>query len=130
VLEVLAQALQRLQLRVTSASFCCASAMSIFSPRWAMMRSASSLACTHRGLVDVLRAHGGVGQHGDHLGCTSRMPPEIAKSSFSPPGRVTTTLPGLRRVISGACLGAMPSSPSSPVATTSSASPWKISARR
>jgi hypothetical protein len=30
-------------------------------------------------------------------------------------------------VISGACFGAMPSSPSSPVATTRVASPWKIS---
>ena len=37
-------------------------------------------------------------------GCTSRMPPETAKSSCSPLGRVTTTLPGFSRVISGACL--------------------------
>jgi hypothetical protein len=48
----------------------------------------------------------------------------MAKSSSSP--AVTTTLPGLRRVISGAWRGAMPSSPSSPVATTRVASPWKI----
>src|SRR5690606_32062180 len=62
-----------------------------------------------------------------NCGCTSRMPPEIAKSSVSPPGCVTTTLPGLSRVISGAWRGAMPSSPISPVATIISASPWKIS---
>src|ERR1700761_7616640 len=36
--------------------------------------------------------------------------------------------PGFRRVISGAWRGVMPSSPSSPVATTITASPWKISA--
>src|SRR4249919_3155984 len=113
---------------LTSASLAWASASSIGSPRRARMRSASSFAARTAASSMSCARTAVSARTVTTCGCTSRMPPEIAKSSFSPPGRVTTTLPGFRRVISGACLGAMPSSPSSPVATISSASPWKISA--
>src|SRR5690606_26735511 len=113
---------------MTSASFCCASATSIASPRPASTRSASSLAA--RTLASsISSARIAVSARiVTTCGCTSRMPPPIAKSSTLPSGWVTTTLPGLSRVIRGAWRGAMPSSPISPVATTRVASPWKISA--
>jgi hypothetical protein len=57
-------------------------------------------------------------------GCTSRMPPPVMEmSTFSPLASVTTTLPGLRRVISGAWRGVMPNSPSSPWQQPSSPRP-------
>src|SRR4249919_1931778 len=108
----------------------CASASCtlIFGSFCASTRSASSLAASTEASSMSCARIAVSASTVTTCGCTSRMPPEITKSSFSPPGSVTTTLPGFRRVISGACRGAMPSSPISPVATTISTSPWKISA--
>src|SRR5690606_37332435 len=103
-------------------------AMSIASPRPASTRSASSLAAlTEASSISSARIAVSA-RMVTTCGCTSRMPPPMAKSRTLPSGWVTTTLPGLSRVISGAWRGAMPSSPISPVATTRVASPWKISA--
>src|SRR5690606_7427617 len=112
---------------MTSAMRAWASAASIGSGRPARMRSASSFAArTAASSISSARIAVSASTV-TTCGCTSRMPPLTAMSICSPPGRVTTTLPGFRRVISGACRATMPSSPSSPVATSISASPRKIS---
>src|SRR5574344_2812563 len=60
------------------------------------------------------------------LGCTSRMPPATKTNSSPPSAFSIRTEPGLMRVISGVCLGKMPSSPASPGNATKRAAPEKM----
>jgi hypothetical protein len=82
-----------------------ARAMSISPLAFFSASSAAALGGVGLLVVQVLAADGGVGQHGDAVGCTSRMPPATKTNSSLPSAISMRTEPGLMRVISGVWRG-------------------------
>ena len=82
------------------------------------------------GFVEVVAADRGVGEHRHHVRLYFEDAAGDEDELFLPSAFSMRTAPGLMRVISGVCLGRMPSSPDSPGSATNFASPEKIEASR